>query len=543
MMRHINRFFWWCAGTNIDVLEKCPTDHSKYFGVGGTIVFTALMASFAGGYAFFTAFKSTPLAFAFGAFWGLLIFNLDRYIVSTIGKGDGTSKITKEEWKIAAPRLMMAVLLGFVIATPLELKIFETEIKTVVERLKIDKAEELKNRDVSFNTEFETTRERLAKVESDLTELTNNKQQLTENAGRSFEERKNELVQDSKQKESELNTVQSRVNTYHNSYLVSIRDSLSSNEINRRKSIRDQEIGRRNQLRKEKIVIDEQVRELNENKGNAIQEEQQKIDRQISLLVTEKESLLDQVNELSKTRTNKRENYDNKVENYDGFAAHLEAMSILTSEKSSIFWAKWLITLLFIFIEVAPVLFKLMAESGPYDDIMERIKHESNVREKQKISDINDDINTSIRISSERNKSRLDAELKGNEELITSIALAQADIAKLAVEKWKEKEIIKLDKSLSHIIQSNQKEDILFQDKFWVLSDVGSEYFFRNGKSNDLIIKNLDEYKTGNWKQNGNELEIALEGNSKIYKIEKLTNDVFEIHHKESDEQLKFQLV
>jgi hypothetical protein len=56
-MRHINRFFWWCAGTNIDVLEKCPTDHSKYFGVGGTIVFTALMASFAGGYAFFTAFK------------------------------------------------------------------------------------------------------------------------------------------------------------------------------------------------------------------------------------------------------------------------------------------------------------------------------------------------------------------------------------------------------------------------------------------------------------------------------------------------------
>lgn len=464
MMRHINRFFWWCAGTNIDVLEKCPTDHSKYFGVGGTIVFTALMASFAGGYAFFTAFKSTPLAFAFGAFWGLLIFNLDRYIVSTIGKGDGTSKITKDEWKIAAPRLMMAVLLGFVIATPLELKIFETEIKTVVERLKIDKAEELKNRDVSFNTEFETTRERLAKVESDLTELTNNKQQLTENAGRFFEERKNELVQDAKQKESELNTVQSRVNTYHNSYLVSIRDSLSSNEINRRKSIRDQEIGRRNQLRKEKIAIDEQVRQLNENKGNAIQEEQQKIDRQISLLVTEKETLLDQVNELSKTRTNKRENYDNKVENYDGFAAHLEAMSILTAWEGpwywptkipAMWWAKWLITILFIFIEVAPVLFKLMAEAGPYDDIMERIKHESNVREKQKISDINDEINTSIKISSERNKSRLDSELKANEELINSIAMAQGDIAKMAVAKWKKDEVLKLKNSISHIIKGN----------------------------------------------------------------------------------------
>ena len=56
-MKKLNRFFWWCAGANIDVLEDCPTDHSKYFGVGGTIVFTALMASFAGGYAFITAFK------------------------------------------------------------------------------------------------------------------------------------------------------------------------------------------------------------------------------------------------------------------------------------------------------------------------------------------------------------------------------------------------------------------------------------------------------------------------------------------------------
>ena len=164
MIQHINRFFWWCAGSNIDVLEKCPTDHSKYFGVGGTIVFTALMASFAGGYAFFTAFKSTILALAFGIFWGLLIFNLDRYIVSTIGKGDGTSKITKEEWKIAAPRLIMAVLLGFVIATPLELKIFETEIQTVVERIKIDKAEELKSRDISFNSEFDETKTKLVKV-------------------------------------------------------------------------------------------------------------------------------------------------------------------------------------------------------------------------------------------------------------------------------------------------------------------------------------------------------------------------------------------
>ena len=74
--------------------------------------------------------------------------------------------------------------------------------------------------------------------------------------------------------------------------------------------------------------------------------------------------------------------------------------------------------------------------------------------------------------------------------------MAQAEIAKLAVEKWKEKEIIKLDKSLSHIIQSNQKEYILFQDKFWLLTDDDSEYFFRNGKNNELIVKKMYVLKT-----------------------------------------------
>ena len=53
----------------------------------------------------------------------------------------------------------------------------------------------------------------------------------------------------------------------------------------------------------------------------------------------------------------------------------------------------------------------------------------------------------------------------------------------------------------------------------------------------------MDVLKTGNWKQRGSEIEIALEGSLKTYKIQKLNNEVFEIHNIDSDEQLKFQLV
>ncbi len=47
----LNKFLWTCAGVNKDVLKQCPSDYAKYAGIGGTILFTALMAALSGGYA------------------------------------------------------------------------------------------------------------------------------------------------------------------------------------------------------------------------------------------------------------------------------------------------------------------------------------------------------------------------------------------------------------------------------------------------------------------------------------------------------------
>jgi len=453
-MKRINRFFWWCAGANIEVLEKCPTDHAKYFGVGGTIVFTALMASFAGGYAFFTAFKSVIPSLFFGAFWGLLIFNLDRYIVSTIGKGDGTQKITIEEWKLAAPRLLMAILLGFVISTPLELKIFETEIQTVVERLKIDKAVELQNRDTTFVSNLNTLKERRTSIDNDIKKLTYDKTSLSENAGNFFENSIAEQKVDLKNKQSVLEVWQRKVNASYSSYVQAKKDSLSNVIISKRLGMLRANQSERNKIREEVQTIQDNIEDLNNNKGNAIIDEKNRINDLLASKQQEKANLNEQIASKQKTLDKKNIGYENKTKNYDGFAAHLEAMSILTSEKSAVFWAKWLITLLFIFIEVAPVLFKLMAESGPYDDIMDRLKHESFVSEQQKISDINDYINTSINISTEKNQNKLEAEIKGNKALLNKIALAQAEIAEIAVEKWKEEELKKLKYGVNHIINN-----------------------------------------------------------------------------------------
>lgn len=123
-MTRLKSFFLFCSGIDHSILEKCPTDTNKYIGIGATVFFTGLLAFFSSAYALFTVFESYFMAVVFGVVWGLMIFNLDRYIVMSL-KSYGA---WWRDFMVAAPRLLLATLLAVVISKPLELKIFEKEI-------------------------------------------------------------------------------------------------------------------------------------------------------------------------------------------------------------------------------------------------------------------------------------------------------------------------------------------------------------------------------------------------------------------------------
>jgi hypothetical protein len=133
-MDSLTRFFWFCSGVHQPTLEKHPTEHNKYVGIGATIFFTGLFAALSGGYAMYFVFKGDTAAVFFSVFfgllWGLAIFNMDRYIVSSINKNSSSAKQIAQ----ATPRILLAIMIGMVISRPLELKIFDKEIR---ERLKV----------------------------------------------------------------------------------------------------------------------------------------------------------------------------------------------------------------------------------------------------------------------------------------------------------------------------------------------------------------------------------------------------------------------
>ncbi|MBK8668792.1 MAG: DUF4407 domain-containing protein [Saprospiraceae bacterium] len=117
-----------CSGAVNSVLKRCPTDYNKYQGIGATILFTGIFSALSAGYALYTVFESYTASTVFAILWGMMIFNLDRYIVSGMRKKSNFLK----EAAMAAPRVVLAVFIGIVIATPLELKLFESEINAEI---------------------------------------------------------------------------------------------------------------------------------------------------------------------------------------------------------------------------------------------------------------------------------------------------------------------------------------------------------------------------------------------------------------------------
>lgn len=160
----IVKLFWKAAGGDSYILSQATySDQIKYFCLGGIVVATAIMAGLSGGYAFYTIFRPKDItenryvsevigatndavdqtgtaiseiidyqtiiiAVIFGLIWGLIIYNIDRFIVTSTGKGDGTEAITWSELKGALPRIIMGCIIAISISKPLEIRILKGEI-------------------------------------------------------------------------------------------------------------------------------------------------------------------------------------------------------------------------------------------------------------------------------------------------------------------------------------------------------------------------------------------------------------------------------
>jgi uncharacterized protein (UPF0335 family) len=122
----ISAFMLWLSGADQDVLSHCEGERSKFVAMGGTVLTTSVLATLA---ATFTTHQFLHVdlvpAIVLGLAWGLAILNLDRWLLISIRRQDSAWKTVG----MALPRVVLAVLVGVVIAHPLVLRAFEPEVR------------------------------------------------------------------------------------------------------------------------------------------------------------------------------------------------------------------------------------------------------------------------------------------------------------------------------------------------------------------------------------------------------------------------------
>lgn len=174
---------WKAAGGDRYILERATySDQIKYMCLGGIVFATGAMAGLAGGYAFYTIFSpkgsaledsihfpTVALSIVFGILWGLMIFNIDRFIVTSTGKGDGTEKITRDEFKSAIPRIIMGAIIAITISKPIEIRMFQTEINIKLKEKQIEQQTAyIEKTKKNFQIELDRNSKDLAKYEQEI---------------------------------------------------------------------------------------------------------------------------------------------------------------------------------------------------------------------------------------------------------------------------------------------------------------------------------------------------------------------------------------
>ncbi|MGM9865484.1 MAG: DUF4407 domain-containing protein [Muribaculaceae bacterium] len=476
----LNEFLWSCAGVNKHVLRQCPSDYSKYAGIGGTILFTALMAALSGGYALNFVFDNVNIAIGFGVFWGLLIFNLDRFIVNTM-YSDGKYTISWAELRSGLPRIIMAIFLGIVISTPLELKIFYKEIDAQMQKDMKSKVDEYVKEDKVLLDSLRTQRERLREAPLDA--------HFVGSLGSTdleVQQKVNELS-NLRKTETELNnqittlTYQIRkLDASHNH-----NDSIKAKQLrNRRTPIQGQLNNTRSQIRE----LDVTVRSLSSDYKGLMEKAERQREKDIS-------SLDGRILSLENKTNSSETSYRGRLKkNFGGLRAQMKAFSELRKEDRTTDIAAWFIMLLFVIIETAPTFFKMMMEDGPYDKLLKAEKHRTKVLADKRISDVNDAVNTCVRISTMKNEKRLEAEIIANQDILEKIARAQSELLETAIEQWKETELEKIRQNPTAYIMSSFPEENKSQKEE---NGVISEFIHNN--ADDLLEEDDEEFK-GNTK-------------------------------------------
>jgi hypothetical protein len=436
--RPITTFLLRCSGASLDILEECPPfERIKHAGIGATILFTAVLALFSGSYALYTIFGSLFIALVFGVVWSMIIFNLDRLIVSSMRKTGNWFK----QLLAATPRLLLAFLIAVVISKPIEIRLLESKINKVLFETTQGEVDDLTAKCQEVRDEYDQRikekREEieakeaarpplLIEMESQLENKEIEKDKLEKdirNRTQKYYDRINQLNQEIAALEAE-----ERRDEVNNRAAISARrndidqaESRISNHQRRLRPINAEIAALKDDIDKQFDAYQSDLNALRTTNNAAIQD----------LTAEQTQAIADCVDTKSKGTT---------IYNTNSLPDLIVALQKATDEDHVMSLISLFIMLLFIMLETAPVFVKLLAPRGPYDEKLNEIEHRHRIQAEEEIIRREQELKKKIEIFTSIDQVEMEQEVDNNKRTLKTISDAHHELIKEQVNIWLDKE-------------------------------------------------------------------------------------------------------
>lgn len=365
-------FLWFCAGSVRYIVRQCPTDHEKIATIGLTVLFTCFLAFISGSYALWTVFENLPIALIFGLVWGLMIFTLDRFIVSSIRK----RKSKSAELIIASPRILVAVLIAMIIAVPLELRLFEPEINLYLQQdLVRQKNKAIENAKEIYSAKKETLETELVQIKNEIAKMQQSSERfIKSNVASRLISQETHLLDDIRQIDK---VISEKVNKITNLNIeIDKEDRFGNPDLGRAPGQGDHywhKVEVKKTLETQLAAAISQQKVKNEALKNVKQKiSQGRLDSRLIDLYERQEKLESTKSRLVEMEIEEIKSAGAELTPTTSFLNRLKALSNLRNEDPTVDWTVALIQLLIIAYELSPIFVKLLTHRGVYDARLEQ---------------------------------------------------------------------------------------------------------------------------------------------------------------------------
>ena len=432
----LTRFLLAVAGTNLRILDKAPGDTPKQVSLAGVILTTSGLAVVSSAFALRTALH-LPIAAALciGLLWGVAIANLDRWLVT----GTGRQPTVWGNARLALPRLLLALIIGTVVSTPLTLEVFRGEINNELTVMQAEQkaaftsrlAEDARYRDLPAQRKEIVTLQAQAATGVDEAEVYNNP-----------------AVGDLR---GQLATVNALLVKAEEAVVCEKEGKCGSGKAGAGPAF-NEKVVLRDRLRRQSSDLQ---RRLNANTTQVRAQLQQSSNETRANAEAQLRDLQARVDQTTAAKDAEIERNAAAVRNGDGLLARLHALERISTGDGVLLAAHLCLFLFFTAIECLPVLFKFLLSLGKpslyeqLNTVEEQSTYADAVRGFRAAHDEQEiDLRTSLEAHETRRRNQLKAEVEAAQMMLD----AQKSLASQAIAAWQAREEARLDSDLDSFL-------------------------------------------------------------------------------------------